>query len=381
MIILPAVRQPKVLLAVPKWQWRERSVAQWKDEFGRPGVQTRFRIRARLHDGHLVWEGWFDDRDDFDEFLWSLARGTLGWERELWRLPEPWYPGLDPAVVYEFATQVTLSLPGSNQTHTSALDWNNSNNSVWCIGGGASGESCIDDGSVTYDSLGGGAGAASGIANFNFATPGTSQATYRVAAGTSTATRTGDGVTGASVPSTHTWWNDTVYPGTGTDNTKCAARSPVSGSSQTGGTTAGWGQTKYAGGNGGDPANGYAGGGGGAAGDLGAGSDGASASSATNGTVSGGSGSSSGNGNNGSSGSPFGGGGGGNSTGSGAGLTRNAGNGGNYGAGGGGSRIGSAATGNSKGGNGAQGIIVVTYEPVGGAFPFPRDTFQHLLIR
>jgi hypothetical protein len=98
---------------------------------------------------------------------------------------------------------------GSNQTLTSDPTWNNANNSVEGIAGGASGGNIVAD---ANNVSGGGGGAYNKITNFTFATPGTTTATYRI------------GVGGAGV-STHptngnnggqTWFNSTVYPTTGT---------------------------------------------------------------------------------------------------------------------------------------------------------------------
>ncbi len=59
MLILPS--QPKLLLPIPQWQWREPSLAQPKDEFGSQN-RTRFVIRGWQADGGLVDEQWFEDR-------------------------------------------------------------------------------------------------------------------------------------------------------------------------------------------------------------------------------------------------------------------------------------------------------------------------------
>ncbi len=59
---------------------------------------------------------------------------------------------------------------GSLQTSTSDVTWNNANNKVECIGGGA------ESAGIKFssgDATGGGGGAYSKITNFTFATPGT----------------------------------------------------------------------------------------------------------------------------------------------------------------------------------------------------------------
>lgn len=372
---------PYLLPPVPKREWAY-SQALFKDQLGNDGIRTRFRVRARAHDGHTVWCGWFLDRDDADAFLFALAMGTLRIERELWRLPQPeWHPGIGGDVTYDFATQTILTTTGSNQTYNSPADWNNSNNTVECLGGGGGGA----QGSSHV--CGSGAGAYSKISNFSFATPGTTTATYRVGSGGQGRTA---GSTGAGNNGSATWWNSTTDPGNGTDNSKCSAdygRGGAQGSgSQNGGaggaTTASWGETKYAGGRGGNltgASGSGASGGGGAAGPSGAGGNGGDNSttgfslttaggSANNGTTAGANAGT----NDGNAGTEFaasygcGSGGGGGSPG---------GAGGNYGGGAGGFR---GNTIDSRAGS--QGLIVITYTPAGSLIfnPFP---LQHMLVR
>ena len=377
MMILPDRRlsRARFLIPVPKREWMPSSRAIPLDDLGNKVVRTRFRVRARAHDGHVVWCGWFEDREDLDAFLFALACGSLRIERGLWRLPTPaWHPDVGEGLAYDFATQTALTTTGSNQTYTSPSDWDNSANSVECIGGGASGGS----GTAGRHYTGGGGGAYSKITNFTFASPGTTTATYRVAA---SVTGTASGTSTVGKAGDPTWWNDTVNPGVGTDNTKCSAAGGGAGQTAVGtvnggaggATTASWGQTKFAGGRGGNltGASGTgASGGGGAAGPNGAGGNGVdSTSTATTNTnggqggngfggaagASGSSGSAGGDGTDldGTNGS--GGGGGGRTTGLAVGYA-----GGNYGGGSAGNRtMGSAAA-----GNGIQGIILVTYTPL-----------------
>jgi len=381
MIILPDRNIPRArfLLPVYRREWMPSSQAMFKDQFGNPGVQTRFRVRARLDDGHVVWRGFFDDRDDFDAFLWAIATGSLRYERELWRLPTPhWHPDLGEHLTFDFATITFLTTTGSNQTYTSPSDWNNSNNTVECIGSGASGGAIRASGGAA---AGGGTGGNYSLINdFSFATPGTTTATYNVGAGASAITDTGGGTNGAA--GNPTWFNNATNPGNGSNNTKCSAVGGVAGKMSNGGnttstnataTTAAWGQTKHKAGNVGTAAGTS---GAGASGGSGAGGpNGDGATSANAGTNVAGSGSQGGNGSggagggagtNGSGGTEFdashgsGGGGGGNRS-----ITSGtftAGSGGNYGAGGGGAAI-AASSSTAVSGAGAQGIIVVTYTP------------------
>src|SRR3954452_20877814 len=106
MLILPDRNIPRArfLLPVAACEWRTPSRALPKDQFGNEN-RTRFRLRARLDNGRVGWCGWFDDRSDADAFLWAIATDTLRYERELWRLPSPWWDaGIGPDVAYDFTT-------------------------------------------------------------------------------------------------------------------------------------------------------------------------------------------------------------------------------------------------------------------------------------
>jgi len=376
MIILPDRNIPraKLLLPIPKHQWRTPSQAQPKDQFGNEN-RTRFRVRAKLNDGFIKWVGWFDDREDFDRFLWAIADGSLWNDQYIQQLPTPFWPGLDPLITYDFASLTFLTTTASSPV-TSASDWNNSNNTVECIGGGASGPGSRAASNVHAG--GGGGGSYSKITNFSFAVPGTTQATYAVGAAVAGTSLTSTGNNGNP-----TWFNNATDPGTGSDNTKCSAKGGTGGnaSSTTGTGGAGgvtgtsWGQTKNAGGNGGSmtgvTGRGSAGGGG-AAGPAGVGGNGVDSSSTgadvmtaggtgNNGTDLGGTT----GGNVGASGTEFdgshgcGGGGGGNSASSGN-VTGGAG--GNYGGGGSGATCNSGLV--PTGGGGIQGLIILTSTPV-----------------
>lgn len=376
MIILSDRHIPKarILLPMRASAWREPSQAQPKDQFGRAN-RTLFRVRARLCDSHTAWCGWFQDRDDFDAFLWALASGSLRYEPELWRLPTPyWTPDIGEWVSYDFATLVTLTTsPGSLQSYSKPGDWQDTGSTVECVGSGANGGFC-SSGTFSH-SCGGGAGAYSAITNFSFTG---SSASYQI--GAAPAAQSGTGTTGAGTAGASTWFNNATDPGNGADNSKCSAAGgaapvvPGLGSKNGGlggATTAGWGTTKFAGGRGGNltGASGRGGsGGGGAGGPSGAGGAGVDSSSgvsptttnggtANNGTTAGGVAPASG-----TSGTEWdashglGSGGGGDAQ---AATGATGGSGANYGAAGGGSVCPVANL--STSGQGAQGIIVITY--------------------
>lgn len=377
MIILPQKYQSKLFMPVPERQWRAPSLAQPKDEFGNPDM-TRFRVRARqrLHDGFVrtIWTGWFDSRDDFDAFSWSLAK-HLAWGEPMpradWDLPSPgWVPGMGELLEYDFATLVFLTTTtGSNQTYTSPSDWNNSSNTVETVGAGGSGGYAQ---ATTTHGTGGGGGAWNSISNFTFATPGTTTATRRLGTG-------GAGVTGDVAGNTggDTWFNGTTLGGSSVGS-KGGVGGAAGNNSQNGGAggtgASGVGTSSNNGGRGGNltGAGGSGGsGGGGAAGGAGAGNTGVdSSSTAGNVATNGGSGDAGSGGSAGTSGGGAGGagtewdathgsGGGGGGLGSGA---SNSGAGGNYGGGSGGAK--GSGAGNT--GAGKQGIIVLTYTPASG---------------
>lgn len=391
MIILPDKNEcrTKILMPVPEKDWRTPSQFVYKDDFGNDVIRVKFRVRARIHDGFLVWEGWFESRDDFDAFLFSIANDTLKNEPGLWKLPNPqWHPDIGEVVTYDFAVLTYLTATSGTATYTSPKDWNNANNSVECIGGGGGG--AAGNGTTTLHGCGGGGGAYSKITNFAFAAPGTTTATYSVGANSGVSVGSSTGVAGSA--GKPTWFNNATNPGVGTNNTKCSGAAGSGGAigtgSRSGGaggpTTTSWGQTKFAGGAGGNltGASGYgASGGGGAGGPSGAGGAGVSSSATTaavqtnggtadNGTVLGGATRTPSGGvvqgNNGANGTEF------NSThgcgGGGAGAASSVstdtglgGYGGNYGGGGGATVI--TGTGTASSGRGRQGLIVIQYNP------------------
>jgi len=138
MIILPDKNIPrsKFLIPVNRKNWCSPSQSVKLDRAKNPTIQTKFKIRARLNDGHVVWTGWFEDREDFDAFLYSLISCTLIHEKELWDLPTPaWAPGFSENITYDFATVTFISATGSG-TYNKPIDWNNIFNTIETIGGG-----------------------------------------------------------------------------------------------------------------------------------------------------------------------------------------------------------------------------------------------------
>jgi len=369
MLILPKVYTTKILLDVPKKQWRSPSLAQPKDQFGNEN-RTRFRIRGCLPNGRVKFTAWFDDRDAFDAILYDIVRAKNGStfpKANIGLIDEVWGdPSFEPWLSYEFATTIVIT---SGTSQTSPSDWNNSNNFVEGIGAGGSGGT---DGSSNGDATGGGGGEYRKIVNFAVATPGTTTFNYVIAA--TSASVTGAATNGNDGAATTFATSSLVANGgkAGTQGTN-----PKSGGlGGTGGTGAADNADGGRGGNSGSLTS-EATGGGGAGGPSGVGNqgvDGTIGSSATNGgsgdAGSGGSAGSSasgtgtqtaGNGGNGAelSGSvgPAGGGGGAVSTSGSA----TAGDGGLYGGGGGGAKT--LISQSRSSGAGAQGLLVLTYTP------------------
>lgn len=355
------------------------SKSQWINE----GIKTYFRLRARLNDGHICWTGWYEDRNDIDAVLWAIANGSMKSEPQLWGLSAPnWDPWLGEIQSYDFATVTFLTTPtGSNQTYNVPNDWNNSNNSIECLGAGGSAAALrhVNIG-IRYAS-GGGGGGYGVYTNLSLTAGGT--ATYQIGTGgtavTSTVAQTGvNGNAGGD-----TWFNGTTYAGASVGGIGGGGGNWSVTTSVNGGTGGGGkGTSSNSGGRGGD-ITGTGGfrcmtGGGGAAGGSGAGGNGEDVSPTTATATAGGTG------DNGAGGA----GGAGTTGGSATGV--NGGNGtewsASYGSGGGGGGLtvgsfGSAVTGGSGGtygagggaagcigfdatsGAGTNGIIVITYEP------------------
>lgn len=300
-MLISRIYTPKTLPWVPVAQWREPSRAQNKDAFGRQD-STRFRIRGQDENGRLRTLAWFEDRNDADAFFTAVLRTQIEgapFPPELRHLPYAyWDAPVLPDVSYHFDTVVTLTAPtGSNQVYTSPVDWDNINNAVHVIGGGASG------GKGSRQASGGGGGAYSGVTGFSFAVPGTTTATYRIGtggAGVSSSTEV-NGTTGGD-----SWFNGATLAGSSCGakgGTRGLADSTAAGGAG-GAAASGTGTTKYSGGDGGSLSGTGTGssGGGGAAGPSGDGGNGTSLStsasavatnggSANSGAVAGGTGS------------------------------------------------------------------------------------------
>jgi hypothetical protein len=374
MIILPDKerRVGRVLLPLARKDWiapsARRSIYGIAD-------RTRWRVTARLHDGHVRWCGWFDDREDADAFVAALFTGSIVSEPALWDLPTPsWHPDVGRAIDILYAVTQTIALTTTGTyTLQRPYDWNNYSNSVQLIAGGGSGR-----GPGAAD--GGGGGAYSAASNIVL----TGNPQYQVGAANTNSSAgdsyfNGTSLAAASVSAQH-----------GTNGANASA------GSQGGSAGAGIGTTRYSGGSGGQ---GYAysggGGGGGAGGPHGNGGSGAYAQSGGGGAggggaSGGGNGSSLGGGSLGAGGanylgqylSPGAGGNGGNNSrdgvngfagididgtsigagggaGGGGGSGHRGGNGGLYGGGGGG-----AGDGNTVTSSGGQGVIYITYAPL-----------------
>jgi hypothetical protein len=83
------------------------------DEHGHVPVH-RWVVRARVSDGAIVRELWFDDRDEADAFLFSRIMGT----------PWPHYEPLEYPATWQIFTNVTLTTPlGANTTYNVPADY------------------------------------------------------------------------------------------------------------------------------------------------------------------------------------------------------------------------------------------------------------------
>lgn len=355
--------EPKLLMPVPRFEWREPSQAQPKDQFGCQN-RNRFVIRGWKLDGGLIQERWYDDRDEFDHDLWRRV------------VEEPYAD-----IFWEWAAVTTLTSPtGSNQTYNVPSDWNNSANSVETIGGGASG-GISRDGSLLRVGTGGGGGGYGLYTNLSLTPGGT--ATYNIAATAAGVTRNTNGNTNGN-PGNDTWFNGATYAAASVGSTGAGAGIGAN-SNQNGGVGgSGKGTGSYNGGRGGNVTgaantNRHASGGGAAAGRAGAGGAGTDDAGTSNTATAGGTGD---NGTGGagsagsSSGSSAGGAGtemdsigaGGASGGGQASISASgSGAGGNYGAGTGGAVN---AANSCTSGTAAQGAIWVTYTPLLGSAKF-----------
>jgi hypothetical protein len=88
--------------------------------------------------------------------------------------------------IYQFpvlAQTFLTSSPGTAQTWTSDVTWNNTNNTIETVAGGGSGAANQRDATTTGDASGGGAGEYGKISNYNIAAPGATLVDYLIGAG------------------------------------------------------------------------------------------------------------------------------------------------------------------------------------------------------
>lgn len=381
MIILPDknIVRNKFFIPIPDAQWKEPSQAQLRDQFGNVN-KTYFIVKALLNDGYVAWRGRFDDRYDYDAFIYAIVTGKLQYQRSLWDLPTPvWRPDIGDQLTYEFATVRLITTPtGSLQSFTVPSDWNPLSNTVHVIGSGGSGGN--GRGTGTRRATGGGGGGYSRVSNLNISGTVSFQIGNQAAGSTRTSSGFNGGTAGAS-----TWFNGSTQAGSsvsanggGAGNANSTLGATLAGG--TGATTTGaTGSVVFGGGAGGSKTGtaniAFGGGGGGAGGFNGAGLAGVSQS--TDGATAGGAG---GNGSGGAAGAAYGGNGGSGSdittavdglatgSGGGGGGQRssdtagdwNGGAAGSYGAGSGG--IVSYTTGTAIAQPGGQGAIIIVYQ-------------------
>jgi len=347
MLILPSEKKWRAIVPLDRWQQSSQS----------HGIEQFWVLTGRLNDGAIAWRGVFRDREDADAFLWAIATGSIAYERELWRLPDPWWhPDLgELPLVYDFASPIVItsgtiwSVPG---------DWNNSSNTEECIAGGGGGAGA----NASFGATAGGGGGYSKAINQVYTPNGS--ITVQVGVGGPGGGTAADGTAGTqSFLKNNANSANVILSNGGT-----AGHNDRSGGQ--GGSIAGaTGSTLFAGGNGGQSdglqTGGY--GGGGAGGTTATGSNGNNASGTTGGIggaggATGGGAGGAANGGTGSPGTGFsngthgagGGGGGGNDGG-----TVKGGDGGLYGAGGGGAALDAGSGG--AGGSGKNGIVYITY--------------------
>lgn len=394
MIILPNrnMSKSKFLMPVPKKEWMIPSDYTTRDQFNNLGIRTSFHITGKIHDGHVVWRGKFEDRDDFDAFLCALANKSLKYEKDLWKLPTPeWHDGIGEHVVFEFVTTTLITATGSG-TYVTPSDWNATNNTVYCIGPGGNGGASITTTAHAHAAGGGGGGYR---AQVNFSAAPLTSVSYYVGAAPIITTLTGStssfspGAAGAN-----TTWNSAsmvARAGGGGGGSITQFENVVGGSAGggSGGTTGAFGGSGMNVSDSGVGTGGSSSGGtstpnsstsataaGGRSGDAPAGANtgtgGASAPQQISGYAAGGTGGTGTNGGNGGSSTDNAGGGGGGTALSN--VSGSGGNGGTYGAAGGGIAIRSiTASRSATQGRGAQGLIAVNYTPpsVKGLFNLP----------
>ena len=386
MIILPdrSISRGRFIVPAPKRDWMPSSQSLKKDQLGNVN-RCRHRIRAYRY-GQKVWDGWFDDREDFDAFLEGIATGFLKYDRYLWRLPTPaWSSDLGDGLQYDFATYYYFTTTDTATAWTFPVGYNDSNNQHHIIGaGGAGGVARAPSGAC--NASGGGAGGWAYALNVTSASQG-GGVIWTVSAGGGSVNRTTNGTTTGNVATSQSnvfdSTNATQLVGSNKGSAGIASVSTTTATSSGGG----WTGVGTAGKNGGAGAgvttssgSAQAAGGGGAAG-PGTANAGANGNAGTNSTVAGSTAGGSGDGGAGGAGGTSGGGAGGSGTefgsgpnyGSGGGGGGNtgtgatAGSGGNYGAGGGGA---AGYSGTITSGAGIQGLYVALFTPSVTGFRF-----------
>jgi hypothetical protein len=356
MIILPDRNIPraKVLLPMLPRAWRTPSQAQLKDSFGRENTMC-FLVEAR-RGSKLRWQGFFDDREDFDEFIAALAANTLRQDGYLQRLPRPAFdPALlrDASIQYNFLTQATFT---GSTTWSVPPDCtgiaNKAGEFIDCIGGGGSGGGFRAN--SIYNASGGAGGAFARITSYAL-TPNGSAAITIGAGGAATSGSATQATNGNAGGLTYFVSTGVCYANGGGAGLGVTAGAATGGAAPSGG-----GAVAYAGGRGGNiGATPAATGGGGAAGPSGAGGAGVDGPATQTGSAGGGAGGAS---NVYGSWGPGAGGAGVRATV--AGATAQGIDGGFYGGGGGAAGSSTNAASTYISGAGRSGLIVVRYEPV-----------------
>lgn len=203
------------------------------------------------------------------------------------RFPNFWLIFFDQLVRDNPPTIIRVLTVESGTTWTVPNDWNSSDNTVECLGGGGGGTGSWTDNNV--GGSGGGGGAYAKSVNLNL-TPGTS-VTFNVGAGSAGGPGAASGSSSSSAGG-DTWFNSASFPASGQACGAKGASAHTGNSPGTGGLAAssystGPSAVTQSGGNGaggGGTGIGPGGGGGGAAGPSGAGNTGTSGSESTAGT-------------------------------------------------------------------------------------------------
>lgn len=188
-------------MPVPKREWMPSSQFIPKDQFGNDVVRVKFILKARLNDGYVKWQGTFNDRDDLDAFLYALLKGSLIYEKELWKLPNnEWSPDVGTELTYQFLTDYSLTAT-TQSTFSRPTDWNNAINEINCIGAGGSGGVASRTTAVACSGAGGGGGGYGLFSNLTLS----GNATYICGTGGTAVVRSTAGATAGNA-GTATWF-------------------------------------------------------------------------------------------------------------------------------------------------------------------------------